>query len=77
MKQSILDTEKLKEFAKSNKLQPFRVKQIQQEIFKNQNINFDDMTTLSKDLREQLKGYFHILSLEAETVIENKDTVKI
>jgi len=77
MKQSILDTSKLQKFAKSNKLQPFRVKQIQQEIFKNQNINFDDMTTLSKDLREQLKQTFNIITLQPEAILETSDTVKI
>lgn len=77
MKSSILDSDKLKEFVKLHKIQPFRIKQIYQEIFKNQNINFDDMTTLSKDLRELLKENFEIISLEKDTIIEDTQTTKI
>jgi adenine C2-methylase RlmN of 23S rRNA A2503 and tRNA A37 len=77
MKSSILDHNNLQEFAKTQKLQPFRIKQIQQEIFKNQNISFDDMTTLSKDLRTQLSEHFDILSVQEETTIENHETTKI
>lgn len=77
IKTSILDTGKLQEFAKERKLQPFRVKQIYQEIFKNQNINFGDMTTLSKDLREDLEKQFSVVTLKQDKLIEDKDTTKI
>ncbi|MCX6825563.1 MAG: 23S rRNA (adenine(2503)-C(2))-methyltransferase RlmN [candidate division SR1 bacterium] len=76
-KTSILDTGKLQDFAKERKLQPFRVKQIYQEIFKNQNIDFADMTTLSKDLRDDLEKDFSVVTLKADKIIEDKFTTKI
>lgn len=77
IKTSILDAGKLQSFTKEHKLQPFRVKQIYQEIFKNQNINFADMTTLSKDLREDLDKQFSVVTLKADKVLEDKSTTKI
>jgi len=74
---SILDAGKLQSFVKERKLQPFRVKQIYQEIFNNQNINFSDMTTLSKDLREDLDKEFSVVTLKADKILEDKDTTKI
>ncbi|MEI6673184.1 MAG: hypothetical protein WCL02_07960 [bacterium] len=77
IKTSILDAGKLQEFTKERKLQPFRVKQIYQEIFKNQNINFADMTTLSKDLREDLDKQFSVVTLKADKILEDDSTTKI
>ncbi|PJA49016.1 MAG: 23S rRNA (adenine(2503)-C(2))-methyltransferase RlmN [candidate division SR1 bacterium CG_4_9_14_3_um_filter_40_9] len=77
MKQSILNPNNLQTFAKEHKLQPFRVKQIIQEIYDNQNIRFEDMTTLSKDLRQQLDENFEILSIIPETILESEDNIKI
>lgn len=77
IKTSILDAGKLQEFTKERKLQPFRVKQIYQEVFKNQNINFADMTTLSKDLREDLDKEFSVVTLEVDKILEDESTTKI
>lgn len=77
IKSSILDAGKLQEFTKKYKLQPFRVKQIYQEIFKNQNINFADMTTLSKELREDLDKEFSVVTLQADKILEDESTTKI
>ncbi len=77
MNKSIFDTEKWSKFTKDLKLPAFRQKQIWYEIFKNQNINRDDMTTLSKDLRNDIKNQFDVLSLEKEVVIEDQNSVKI
>jgi len=77
IKSSILDAGKLQEFTKKQKLQPFRVKQIYQEIFKNQNINFADMTTLSKELREDLDKEFSVVTLKADKILEDENTTKI
>jgi 23S rRNA (adenine2503-C2)-methyltransferase len=77
IKTSILDAGKLQEFSKERKLQPFRVKQIYQEIFKNQNINFGDMTTLSKELREDLEKQFSVVTLNVDKVLEDENTTKI
>lgn len=77
IKTSILDAGKLQEFAKERKLQPFRIKQIQQEIFKNQNIDFAEMTTLSKDLREDLDQHFSVCTLKVDKVLEDETSTKI
>lgn len=77
MKTSILNTTAVQAYAKAQKLQPYRVKQLFQEIFDNQQIDFDEMTTLSKDLRTQFKENFEILSLNPETIIEDEQTTKI
>lgn len=74
---SILDAGKLQEFAKERKLQPFRIKQIHQEIFKNQNIDFAQMTTLSKDLREDLDQHFSVVTLDVENILEDETSTKI
>ncbi|HMS91813.1 MAG TPA: hypothetical protein PKC87_06315, partial [Candidatus Absconditabacterales bacterium] len=77
IKTSILDAGKLQAFTKEHKLQPFRVKQIYQEIFKNQNINFTHMTTLSKELREDLDKEFSVVTLKADKILEDGSTTKI
>jgi adenine C2-methylase RlmN of 23S rRNA A2503 and tRNA A37 len=48
----LFDEKKLHEYVKENKIQPFREKQILFELYKNQNISWDEMTTLSKDLKQ-------------------------
>ena len=77
IKTSILDAWKLQEFSKEHKLQTFKVKQIYQEIFKNQNSDFADMTTLAKDLREDLDKKFSVVTLDVDQVIEDTTTTKI
>ena len=77
IKTSILDGGKIQGFAQEHKLQSFRLKQIRQEIFKNQNTDFSDMTTLAKDLREDLDKNFSVVTLEVDQVIEDKNTTKI
>ncbi len=74
---SIFNQEKLEEFRQKEKLQPFRVKQIFNNIFKNSIIEFDDMTDLWKDLRSKLKENFYIVSLKPTEVIEWEETTKI
>ncbi len=76
-KSFILDAGKIQEFTKEHKLQPFRIKQLYQEIFKNQNINFADMTTISKELREDLDKQFSVTTLKVDQIIEDRNTTKI
>lgn len=47
-----------------------------QEIFVNHNTDFDDMTTLSKDLRVALKERFSIIPLGVDKIIEDDETSK-
>ena len=73
---SLFDQNAREEFRKEHKIQPFRLKQIKHEIFKNAVINFDEMTTLSKDLRHQLAEHFEIIPFTLDTIQESEDTTK-
>ncbi|MDR0283191.1 MAG: hypothetical protein LBI53_08155 [Candidatus Peribacteria bacterium] len=72
----LFDTGQLQSRARERKLQPFKVKQIFFELFKNQNIHWDEMTTLSKELKAGLSSTFVPLSLEVTDTIEGEETVK-
>jgi 23S rRNA (adenine2503-C2)-methyltransferase len=67
----------LEKFRKKEKLQPYRIKQIFHEIFKNSRINFEEMTTLSKDLRKKLDENFEILVVKPVKILDSEDTTKI
>jgi 23S rRNA (adenine2503-C2)-methyltransferase len=73
---SIFNTQAVESFRKEHKLQPYRIKQIYQEIFHNANIDFQEMTTLSKQLRDQLSKHFSIVPLTVDTIEECKETSK-
>ena len=72
----IFDELELEKYAKENKLEPFKIKQIYHELYKNQNINLDDMTTLSKDLRLGLSEKFDVINLLVDEVLEDSQTTK-
>ena len=59
-----LNLPQIKEFVKNNGLENFRAKQICDWIYKKNAGSFDEMTNLSKDLREQLKTISQIGKLE-------------
>ena len=73
---ALFDTDQLQSRAKQHKLQPFKVKQIFFELFKNQNIHREEMTTLSKELKADLAETFTPLSLELTDTIEAEETTK-
>jgi 23S rRNA (adenine2503-C2)-methyltransferase len=75
-KNLLFDDLELASYAKINKLQPFKVKQILYELYKNQNIDLDEMTTLSKDLRSDLLDKFDVVNLEVDKVLEDSNTTK-
>jgi len=72
----LFDLDSLHSFCMKEKLQPYKEKQIAYEIFKNQNIFWDDMTTISKDLRHNLTENFDILSLTVDKIKEDNQTTK-
>lgn len=76
---SIHDEEKIKEFIKEIGQQPFRYAQIENAIYKNNITNFDEISTISKWIREMLKENFFYSSLEIDHVVtwENWQTTKI
>ena len=67
---SIFDTEKLEQFRKQYKLQPYRIKQIYHNIFKNSTIDFEEMTDLPFQLRKKLKEKFYIVNLQSVEIFE-------
>lgn len=77
MKPVLFDDEAIAHYAKEKKIQPFKVKQIFYEIYKNQNIDLNDMTTISKEMRIELAEQFAPISLEATMIKEDHQTTKI
>lgn len=77
MNPSILSEDSFQAYAKEHKLQPFRVKQVFYEIYKNQNIEFSEMTTLSKELRQDLDEKFCVIPFSVTNVLEDENTTKI
>ena len=72
----LFDQEKLEIRAKEHKIPQFKVKQIFFELFKNQHIEWDEMTTLSKQLKDELKSDFSVLSLKCMETVEAETTTK-
>ena len=55
----------------------FRAKQIYEWLWKKSAVDFDEMTNLSKDLREKLKSHFIIHTITAYKVQKSNDgTIK-
>lgn len=75
----IHDEEKLKEFFKEHKIEPYRLSQLQNAIYKNFIDNFDYISTVSKDVRNLLKENFYFYSLTADKIVtsQNGQTTKI
>ena len=72
----LFDQEKLEKRAKNHNLPAFKTKQIFFELFKNQNIHREEMTTLSKELKAELQSEFSPISLEIIETVETHDTTK-
>ncbi len=76
-KKSIFDIQALEEFRKEHQLDPYRIDQIYQAIFKHSILDFEQITTLPKQIRDALKERFFILSIKPLKVLESEDTTKI
>jgi 23S rRNA (adenine2503-C2)-methyltransferase len=73
-----LTLDDLKDFLIKNNVKPFRAKQIFEWIWSKHVTDFDEMTNLSKDLRELLKIHFYFQAVEIEHLQVSKDkTIKI
>ncbi|MFD0959386.1 23S rRNA (adenine(2503)-C(2))-methyltransferase RlmN [Paenibacillus chungangensis] len=69
--------EQLKEWMKDNGEPAFRAEQLFQWIYVKRVKDFDQMTNLSKELRQKLEDSFQFVTLEEITKLESKDgTVK-
>lgn len=67
----------LQQFIHNNKLPKFRFEQLIQAIFKDHIVDFNDITTLSKDLRSQAANEIQILSFTPEKIEIAKDKQSI
>ena len=72
----LFNQENLEIWAKEHKIPQFKVKQIFFELFKNQRIERDEMTTLSNQLKDELKWEFTPISLECTETVEADTTTK-
>ena len=72
----LFDDAVLSQYMKDKKIQPYRLKKVLQELYKNQNISWNEMTTLPKDLKSELSEQFEIINLSIEQIIESDDTTK-
>ena len=79
MKKDIRDIsqEDLEKFFSENNLQKFRIKQLNEWLWKKGATAFDEMTSLSKDLRELLKNTFELKSADIDQEFVSSDgTIK-
>ena len=72
----LFDQEKLEVRAKEHKIPQFKVKQIFFELFKNQRIEWEEMTTISNQLKDELKSDFSPISLKCMETVEAETTTK-
>ena len=75
-KYSFFDPVALENFRKEHKLEPYRIKQITDAIFKQSIIDFQEMTILSKELRDLFDAHFEIISLKISKLVEDDETSK-
>jgi 23S rRNA (adenine2503-C2)-methyltransferase len=68
-----MNIEKLEQFLQENNLPKFRLGQIQKAIFSDGVSSFEEITTLSKDLREKMEAELKLLSFDVEKVLTAKD----
>ena len=74
----LLSVEEIKSFLETIGEKPFRAKQIHEWLWKKGAGSFDEMTNLSKDLRNKMKEKFVINSIAVDTRQESRDgTIKL
>lgn len=75
-KASFFDPIALEEFRKLHKFEPYRIKQISDAIFKQSIIDFQEMTILSKEMRDLFDEHFTIVPLKEVKLVEDDETSK-
>lgn len=73
---SFFDAEALESFRKTHKIEPYRIKQITDAIFKQSIIDFQEITTISKELRELFDQHCEIIPLKEVKLVEDDETSK-
>ena len=76
LKHSLLDTDLLWAYFEEQWIEKFREKQITQALYKESIMNVEDITTLSKNLREQLSQKFVANTLTCVDTVEWPETTK-
>lgn len=76
IKQSFFDPVALEAFRKEHKIEPYRIKQAYDAIFKQSIIDFKEMTVLSKELRDLFDTHFTIIPLKEVKLVEDDETSK-
>ena len=72
----LFNQEHLEEYLTKHKIPKFRKKQILHAIFKDGILDIDEISTLSKDLREKMKKEFCISHLKQVEKVESDETTK-
>lgn len=72
----LFDSSALNKYFKDHKIPSFRTKQIKQAIYKESILDINDITTLSKDLRDQLASDFTINDFTLQEIVEGSETTK-
>ena len=72
-----MDIINLEKFLKDKGEKDYRLKQIKKAVFVDLINDWDEATTLSKELREKIKKEFPLLSLEVLNIIESKNKYSI
>lgn len=76
MKASFFDPIALETFRKEYKMEPYRIKQVADAIFKQSIIDFHEISTLSKEDRILFDDYFEIIPLKVVKLVEDDETSK-
>lgn len=74
--QSVLNIDALDQYIKDNALPEYRKKQVLHAVFQEHCIDIDEITTLPKDLRNDLKQDFHISNFSVKDTVESPESTK-
>lgn len=73
---SLFDKDALESFRKEHAIDPYRIKQIFVEVFKNATIDFSEMTALPKSLRDLFVEHVYIIPFVEVACTEDDEVVK-
>ena len=72
----LFDKEALSKYLQEHNLPSYRYKQIMQAIFRDQQIDIEEMTTLPKELKTQLEADFGLNTFTTEMISDSDETTK-
>lgn len=73
---SLLDLDALDAYIEEKKLPQYRKKQVLHAVFQEHCVDIDEITTLPKDLRNDLKQHFHISNFSVKDTVESSESTK-